>query len=164
LRDIEIKDRTHQRIRTRGSVMVERSGHLASPGIMCGDLIVSGQISGSVQASGTVIFRTDGKVLGEIHCKRFVVEKRSRLQFLGRIYCTEADVRGTITGDVCCRDQLWLHKGASIVGAVLAGQIKMDVGGQITGPMCVLSRANMASIKANPAFRELAATFSFDDL
>ncbi len=163
LRDFEIRDRTHQNIRTRGAVIVHRKAVLATPGIYCGDLTVNGQVSGTIHSSGTVHFRTEGRVLGEIHCRHFILDRRSEIQFLGHIHADTAEIHGRMTGDICTRHELAVSAGASITGAVLAGTMKMDPGGRIDGPMCILSRANLASIKANPQFKELAATFDFAD-
>ena len=159
LRDIDVRDRAHRKIRTRGTVTVHSGAVLASPGIQCGDLRVFGQISGSVRASGTVTFAASGKVLGEIHCRHFVVEKRSRIQFLQRVFCETADIRGSVAGDLCCRNQLTVRRGGSVDGVVLAGRMQLDEGGVINGPTGILSRANIAGIRANPSFAELVATF-----
>lgn len=96
LRNIEVRDRVHQKIRTRGTVTVHPGAVLASPGILCGDLRVFGQISGSVRSSGTVSFSASGKVLGEIRCRHFVVEKRAKVHFLQRVFSETAEIRGNM--------------------------------------------------------------------
>ena len=154
----------HEPVRTGGDVEVLPTGDIRTTRVQCSNLTVRGRFSGMLHASGTATFATDAPVFGEVHCVHLVVPRAFHVRFANRVYCDSAEIHGDVTADICCRGQLWITKGASVTGAVLAGRLKLDGGASLDGPMCVLSRANEATIRSNPDFRELAATFDFDTL
>ncbi len=169
LRDVVIKDRTTQKIRTRGNVVVEKKAALLGTSITCDNLSVFGQISGSIYASGEVIFKTSGKVLGEIRCKRLLVEKKSQLQFLQPIHAELAEIHGETTGHFHCSEKMHLGRHGSIVGSLRAKRVKMELGAQLTGRVEILPqpRPTVGQVASGneeiPAECEAAATLVPED-
>jgi cytoskeletal protein CcmA (bactofilin family) len=164
LRDVEIHERGHQRVRTRGKVIIGPKAVLSTPGIHCGDLHVYGQVLGSIHASGEVKFFSDGKVLGELRCQHLYIDRWTKVQFLQPIYAHQVDVHGELNADICCDGLLSLPKNAVINGNVLAAKMKAPDGVNINGEMCILSLSNLDYIKSNPSFSKLAQMFDLEKI
>jgi cytoskeletal protein CcmA (bactofilin family)/predicted RNA-binding Zn-ribbon protein involved in translation (DUF1610 family) len=140
LRDVVIKDRSAQRIRTRGDVFVEKKGALLGTSITCGNLIVEGQVAGSIQASGQVTFRASGKVLGEVRCQHLSVEKKCEVHFLQPIHCETAEIYGQVQGHICLSDRIFLNRKASWQGTLSAKTALMEAGAKLAGAVEILPR------------------------
>jgi cytoskeletal protein CcmA (bactofilin family)/predicted RNA-binding Zn-ribbon protein involved in translation (DUF1610 family) len=133
LRDVIIKDRTTQKIRTRGDVLVEKKGALLGTSITCGNLTVEGQVAGSVYASGQVSFRASGKVLGEVRCRHLSIEKKCEVHFLQPIHCETAEIYGHVVGRIHLTDRIFLNRKASWDGAVVTKSALMEPGARLQG-------------------------------
>lgn len=140
LRDVVIKDRTTQKIRTRGDVIVEKKGALLGTSITCGNLVVDGQVAGSIYASGIVTFRCSGKVLGEVRCGQLLVEKKCSVQFLQPVHAEKAEIHGMITGRFEIQEQLLLSRRGQISGSIQAKSMVMEAGSQLEATMEILPR------------------------
>ncbi len=138
LRDVVIKDRTTQKIRTRGDVLVEKKGALLGTSITCGNLTVEGQVAGSIYASGQVTFRASGKVLGEVRCQHLALEKKCEVHFLQPIHCETAEIYGQGLGRIHLTDRLFLNRKASWDGAVAAKSALMEPGAKLQGVIEIL--------------------------
>lgn len=138
LRDVIIKERTTQKIRTRGDVTVEKKGALLGTSITCGNLTVEGQIAGSIHASGTVIFRASGKILGEVRCQHLVIEKKCEVQFLQPIHAETGEISGSMSGSFHFNNRLFLTRRGSILGLVQAPSMLMEIGGQLDATLAIL--------------------------
>ncbi len=140
LRDVIIKDRSAQRIRTRGDVLVEKKGALLGTSITCGNLIVEGQVAGSIQASGAVTFRASGKVLGEVRCQHLAVEKKCEVHFLQPIHCETAEIYGQVQGHIHLTDRIFLNRKSSWQGTLTAKTALMEAGAKLVGAVEILPR------------------------
>ena len=140
LRDVVIKDRTTQKIRTRGDVTVEKKGALLGTSITCGNLVVEGQVAGSIYASGQVTFRSSGKVLGEVRCGHLLVEKKCSIQFLQPVHVVTAEIHGIISGRLEIQERLLLTRRGQIAGSLQVKRMQMDAGSQMEASMQVLPR------------------------
>ena len=100
LRDVDIRQRSTQRIRTRGNVTVHKKGALLGTAVHCGSLVIEGSVAGSIYAQETVEFRTHAKVLGEIRCRHLVVEKRCQVQCLQPVHVQSMSLQGRLTARV----------------------------------------------------------------
>ena len=140
LRDVIIKDRTTQKIRTRGDVIVEKKGAILGTSITCGNLVVDGQVAGSIYASGNVSFRCSGKVLGEVHCRQLWVEKKCSVQFLQPVHTEIAEIHGMITGRFEIQGRLLLSRRGQISGSIQAKSMVMEAGSQLEATMEILPR------------------------
>ena len=140
LRDVVIKDRTTQKIRTRGDVVVEKKGALLGTSITCGNLTVEGQVAGSIYASGTVTFRASGKVLGEVRCQHLLIEKKCEVQFLQPIHAETLEVYGEVAGRFSLSGRAFLNRRATISGSLQAQSILMEAGAKLNGGVHVLPK------------------------
>lgn len=140
LRNITIKERTTQRIRTRGDVVVEKKGALLGTSITCGNLTVHGTIAGSISASGEVTFHGSGKVLGEVRCSRLMVEKKVAVQFLQPVTCDSAEILGEVAGNFHVAALLVIGKRGGLTGSVEAKSLRLEAGGSLVGSVRVLPR------------------------
>ncbi len=137
LRNIGIKDRTNQRIRTRGDVTVEKKGALLGTSIHCGHLIVHGTVSGSIYASGDLVLKADQRIIGEIRCRRFILEKRSEVHCLQPVHAEEIEIHGRATGHFYATRSITLHRHAVLDGSVTAQSIRVEPGAVLNGQVLV---------------------------
>lgn len=137
LRDIEIKDRTNQRIRTRGDVLVEKKGALLGTSITCGHLTVHGTVSGSIYASGDLILKADQRIIGEVRCRRFVLEKRCEIHCLQPVHAEEVEIHGRATGHFLATKSIILHRHAVLDGSATAQSISVEPGAVLNGQVLV---------------------------
>ncbi len=137
LRDIQIKDRTNQRVRTRGNVIVEKKGALLGTSVHCGNLTVHGTLAGSIYASGDVVLKTDGKIFGEIRCRRFVLEKKCEVQCLQPVHAEIMEIHGRITGHFRATRLITLSRHASLTGSATAQTISVEPGAVLNGQVLV---------------------------
>lgn len=143
LRDVEIRERSTQRIRTRGNVTIHKKGALLGTAVHCGSLIIEGSVAGSIYAQETVEFRTDAKILGEIRCRRLVVGKRIQVQGLQPIHVESIDLQGTLTARVLAGDTVHLGKQSRLVGGVNAARMKMEPGAELDGVVRIGGRTGV---------------------
>ncbi len=137
LRDIEVKDPTNQRIRTRGNVTVQKKGALLGSSIHCGDLTVHGTVSGSIYASGEVHLKASGKIMGEIRCQRFVVDRKCEVRCLQPVHAEEVEIHGLVTGHFHASRRIGLAKHASLTGSVTSRALSVERGGVLNGQVHV---------------------------
>lgn len=137
LRNIGIKDRTNQRIRTRGDVVVEKKGALLGTSITCGHLTVHGTVSGSIYASGDLILKADQRIIGEVRCRRFVLEKRCEVHCLQPVHAEEMELHGHATGHFFATKSIILHRHAVLDGNVTAQSISVEPGAVLNGQVLV---------------------------
>ena len=149
LRDLEIKDRTNQRIRTRGNVTVQKKGALLGTSVHCGDLTVHGVVAGSIYAAGEVHLRTDGKIIGEIRCRHFLLDKKCEVQCLQPVYAEVVEIHGRVTGHFFASKSLILTRHAALTGSVTAKAILMEPGAVLNGQVQVHSpdRAPLSALE-----------------
>jgi cytoskeletal protein CcmA (bactofilin family) len=137
LRDIEIKERTNQRIRTRGDVVVTKKGALLGTSIHCGNLTIYGAVSGGIHASGDVILKSDGKILGEIRCRRFILERKCDVQCLQPVHAEVVEIHGRVSGHFHATRCITLSHHASLTGSATARTICVEPGAVLNGQVLV---------------------------
>ena len=94
-----------------------------------------GKISGSVDCSGNAAFKNSGKILGSMHCKHIVIDRKCELDFPQGIIAESADIYGTVRGNMLCSGTIHIHKTGSVLGDATARAILMKDGGVLTGQM-----------------------------
>lgn len=140
LRDMEIKDRTNQRIRTRGNVVVEKKGALLGTSLHCGSLTVHGIVSGSIYASGDVHLKADGKLIGEVRCRRFILDKKCEVQCLQPVHAETVEIHGRVSGHFHASRSITLGRHASLTGSATAQAISVEPGAVLNGRIQIISR------------------------
>jgi cytoskeletal protein CcmA (bactofilin family) len=143
LEDVEINMATNQAIKTRGDVLIRKRGHLSTDLIICRDIRCQGIVEANIQASGDAVFRTVGNIIGEIHCKRFIIEKGADVTFLNLIHAEETDIQAKITGTILCTGPLTIGKDGAVFGDVTARSINIEPGGELTGAMNIVRTQTM---------------------
>jgi cytoskeletal protein CcmA (bactofilin family) len=91
--------------------------------------------------------RIDGQITGNILCESKVVIGQTGL-VKGAISCCNADITGTLHGDVVVTESLILRKNAVVIGNITANMLQMEPGVQFNG-QCVMGpvSAEMAASK-----------------
>ncbi len=137
LRDIGIKARTNQRIRTRGDVTVEKKGALLGSSVHCGNITIHGIVAGSIYASGDVLLKTDGRIIGEIRCRRFVLDRKCEVQCLQTVHAEVVEIHGHVSGHFRATRLITLSRHASLTGSATARTISVEPGAVLNGQILV---------------------------
>jgi cytoskeletal protein CcmA (bactofilin family) len=138
MEEVEINMNSTQKVKTRGDVLIRKRGYLSTDQVLCRDLRCQGVLEGDVQATGAVFFRTTGTFLGEIRCRRFVVEKGSQIVFMKPIYAEEVCIQAKITATIFCTGQLVIATGGAVNGDVTARSVSIEPGGELNGAMNIV--------------------------
>lgn len=101
--------------------------------VQCFNLTIEGEFTGSVQCDGDFTIRRHGKVLGEVRCKRLIVEKRAEVDFANPVHADEVIIDGTVTGDIHCMGRLTLHKRATLRGDISIASLSIAEGASHEG-------------------------------
>jgi cytoskeletal protein CcmA (bactofilin family) len=133
LLDYEINEVWNRRIQTCGNVIIHKSGVVSGVTLRCHDLIVLGEITGSVECSGDLIIRSHGKIIGEVHCKNLRIEKGARVEFLHPVTATSAFIDGHVRGQITCTGPVTLEKRAHLQGLVRTSSLIVKAGATHTG-------------------------------
>ena len=135
LRDVEIRERTTQRIRTRGNVTIHRKGALLGTSVYCGNLLVEGTVACSIYAQGTVEFFHDAKILGEIRCNHLVVNRRLEVFAQQAVHLKTMDLQGSLKARVIASERVGISRHGELTGSLTAPALQLAVGGGLNGVM-----------------------------
>ncbi len=138
LEDVEINMNATQPVKTRGDVIIRKRGHLSASSLQCRDLRCFGNLEANVECSGDAIFKATGTVIGEIRCRRFIVEKGSDLVFKNPIRAEEVDIQARITGNVFSSGLVLIGANGSVNGDVTARSVSIEPGGELNGAMNIV--------------------------
>lgn len=133
----EIAVPSSHNIRTRGSVRVKRKGSLIGCDVACHDFEVDGQVSASVDCSGDAIFRHSARIMGSMHCRHLLVEKKCEVSFPQGVVAETIEVHGTILGNVVCGGTVRIHKTGTVQGNATAKAVELKDGGILAGKMLI---------------------------
>ncbi|HSC52102.1 MAG TPA: polymer-forming cytoskeletal protein [Phnomibacter sp.] len=83
--------------------------------------------------------RIDGQITGNIACdSRVVIGSNGVVK--GNITCAQADISGTLEGDIVVTESLMLRKDAVVLGNINARMLQMEPGVQFNG-QCIMGAA-----------------------
>ena len=150
LEDVEINMNATQPVKTRGDVIIRKRGHLSSSSLQCRDLRCFGTLEANVECGGDAIFRATGTVIGEIRCRRFIVEKGSDLAFKNPIRAEEVEIHARITGTIFSSGPVLIGSNGAVNGDVTARSVSIEPGGELNGAMNI--------VRAKPAVPPPAAS------
>ena len=131
--DHEIKETHQSPIQTRGNVHIHKKGLVRGAAIQCHDLIVEGDFTGDADCSGDLIIRRNGKISGKVRCRKLLVERRSKVEFLSNVEIDEGMIDGLVTGNLACQGLLALEKKAILTGNLKVGSLSMADGAKHNG-------------------------------
>jgi len=138
LEDVELNMPSSQSIKTRGDVLIRKRGHVCASHVYAKDLRCFGLIEANMHCSGEAIFKTSGKIIGELTCKKFTVEKGSEISFMNPIHADEMEIHGIITGNVYSRGPVIIGNGGAVNGDVTARSVSIEPGGELNGSMNIV--------------------------
>ena len=108
------------------------------------DLVIQGQIEGSILHTRSLTIGAQGRVLGDIRARRIVVE-------------------GSVDGNLYALESVNLRPGAAVRGDVFAAAIAVDNGARLTGRIDMDNAPTVPTIKVpasgspEPVTRDLSA-------
>lgn len=141
LRDYIIDQAWHKRIQTRGNVTVLKGASITGVNVQCHNLLVSGELSASVECSGKLTIRSHGKIVGNVHCDEFHVERGAKVEFHGEVKARTAYIDGEVKGNITCKEKIILEKKARLQGHARASGLVMREGAKHSGLMEVVQAA-----------------------
>lgn len=137
LKDFDIKDNWNRRIQTRGNVTIHKKAVVTGITIHCHHLTVQGKLSGGVDCSGDFTIRSHGKLMGKVHCKRLIIEKRAHVEFSNPVHCKDAIIDGNAIGNFTCSGKLQLKKKATLTGDIKVATMAVEEGARHSGRIAI---------------------------
>jgi len=141
LEDIELNLPSSQAIKTRGDVMIRKRGHLTAAYLYARDLRCYGLVEANIFCSGDATFKTTGTIIGEVKCKKFLVEKGSEITFMNPVHADDVEIHGVITGHVYSKGPVIIGNGGAVNGDVTARSVSIEPGGELNGSMNIVRTA-----------------------
>ncbi|MGB0328139.1 MAG: bactofilin family protein [Akkermansiaceae bacterium] len=131
--DRDIHETWTSPIQTRGNVHIHKKALVRAASIQCHDLIVEGTFTDNAECSGDLIIRRNGKIPGQVKCRRLLVEKRAKVEFLGPVEMDEGKIDGIVTGNLTCHGLLALEKKSVLTGNLKVGSLTIADGAKHNG-------------------------------
>lgn len=138
LDDIVIDASTSNPVRTRGDVIIRKTGNVQSAELRCRDLKLFGVLSAAIQCSGEFLVQATGTIIGEVHCRRLVIDKGCDIHFMNNIFAEEVEVRGRVLGHIQCSGSVSIAATGLVQGDVKARAVSLEPGGQLDGAMNIV--------------------------
>ena len=133
LLDYDITEHWNRRIQTRGDVVIQKTGSVSGVTLRCHHLTVLGELAGSVECSGDLTIRSNGKITGTMQCRHLRVEKGARVEFLNPVTAVTATIAGHVRGQISCTGEVVLEKQAHLHGLVRTSSLIVKPGAKHTG-------------------------------
>lgn len=107
-------------------------------------------LTGDIESDGDM--RIDGNIIGHVYCKaRVVLGETGIIQ--GDLHATNADIFGTVNGNVIAKDMLCLKSKSSINGNIQTGKLQIDPSSVFNGQCKMTSeQATQAAGNKKPAY------------
>ncbi len=138
LENFEINLNSTAPIRTRGDVLVRKNGNLSTKEIHCRNLVVQGIVSGNIDCTGEFLISTRAHHVGNVRCRRIVIDKGSDIHFLNTVVANDVEVRACVTGNIECHGPLLITATGRVHGDVSALSVSIQPGGQLDGAVNIL--------------------------
>jgi cytoskeletal protein CcmA (bactofilin family) len=126
-------------------VLIRKRGQLSASHLYARELRCFGIISANMFCAGDAIFRTSGTIVGELRCRRFVVEKGSEITFMNPIYAEEVEIQSPITGNVFSKGSVLIGAHGAVNGDVTAKAVSIEPGGELNGSMNIIRSSSVAA-------------------
>lgn len=151
MEDVDINVASTQAILTRGDVLIRKNGIVSTSQIKCRDLKIFGMVTAQIECSGDLLLRTSGTIIGEIRCRRLIVEKGSDIQFHNTIFADDVEIQARVVGNIQCSGRIFISALGWIHGDVTARSVTIEPGGQLDGAMNILRATPPVQPAAPPA-------------
>lgn len=137
LRDFDIRENWNRRIQTRGNVTIQKKATVTGITIRCHHLLVHGILKGGVDCSGDFTVSSHSRIMGQVRCKRLIIEKRAEVAFANAVHCVDAIIDGRVTGHLVCSGKLHLKKKAILNGNIEVANMIIDNGARHIGKISI---------------------------
>lgn len=137
LKDHVINSHWNRRIKTRGNVIIQKKGVVTDVTIHCHNILVQGTLKGGIDCSGDVTLNSPSKIMGQLHCKRLIIQKKADVAFANEVHCQEAIIDGHVTGNFICSGKLHLKKKAVLNGNIVVARMTIDKGARHHGNISI---------------------------
>ena len=139
LLDHEISTLHERSIKTCGNVVIRKNGIFNAASLACHHLTLLGSIHSPVVCSGDLIIRTHAKINYSVRCRNLMVEKGSRVEFLGTVHAETARIHGNVRGQLTCTGQVTLEKRSQFHGLVRTTSLVVQSGAHHFGTVEIIS-------------------------
>lgn len=137
LKDHVINSHWNRRIKTRGNVTIQKKGVVTDVTIHCHNILVQGTLKGGIDCSGDVTLNSPSKIMGQLRCKRLIIQRKADVAFANDVHCEEAIIDGHVTGNFICSGKLHLKKKAVLHGNIAVARMVIDKGAQHHGNISI---------------------------
>ena len=139
LKNYIINNHWNRRIETRGNVTIQKKGSVTDITVRCHDILVLGSLKGGIDCSGDITLNSHSKIMGNVSCRRLVIDKRAHVAFANEVKCEEAIIDGHVTGHFVCSGKLHLKKKAVLNGNIVVANMTIDKGARHNGQISIQS-------------------------
>jgi len=137
LKNYIINNHWNRRIETRGNVTIQKKGSVTDITVRCHDILVLGTLKGGIDCSGDITLNSHSKIMGNVSCRRLVIDKRADVAFANEVVCEEAIIDGHVTGHFVCTGKLHLKKKAVLNGNIVVANMTIDKGARHNGKISI---------------------------
>jgi cytoskeletal protein CcmA (bactofilin family) len=139
IKDFDIAHEWRRRIQTRGDVTIQKGASIIGVDVQCHNLTVLGTLSTSVECSGILRIRSNGKVIGNLKCSELRVERGVEVEFQGEVHADSAYIDGDVRAQITCTGTITLDKKAHLQGPARAGAMVVKAGARHTGLLEIIA-------------------------
>ncbi len=133
LQDFNITGLFSRSIRTRGRLVIAARGDLNCGRAICGSAVIEGRIRGSLNCEGKAVFKSKGKLSGDVDANHLVVERAADVEFSRPVRAGRVEIMGKVTGKIICGTEVYIYKRGTLLGSVYARSLVVDHGGTFIG-------------------------------
>lgn len=151
LLDHEINTLWDRSIKTCGNVIIRKNGNFNAASIECHHLSVLGSIHCPIRCTGDLLIRTHAKFNHPIHCRRLLVEKGSRVEFLSSVTAESAHINGNVRGQLTCSGSVSLEKRAQFHGLVRTSSLVVKSGANHFGTVEIINHDSTPTSETTPS-------------
>lgn len=134
LRDFRISGPFGRTVQTQGRVTILPKGDVTTR-ILCGHGRIEGKMRGMMVSSGVLEVCLSGRISGELEAEKFVVERKSEVEFGRPVKAKEFEIDGRMSGVLICDGKVTILKHGVVTGTVRARSIVVEKGGIFSGEL-----------------------------
>ncbi len=120
-------------VRTLGNVTVASGAVLSQLSIVCHNLSVKGQGSGSFRCTGCLSFSASVEVDGSVAADQLCIERGCRVSLAQIAIVNSARIRGQLRGKINAQGGITIARGGVLIGDCEAASLCIEPGGRHEG-------------------------------
>lgn len=134
MNDVDIKPGSRRlTVRTVGKVTVLPDTVLSHLSVVCSDMRILGQVSGSFRCFGTLTFANSMRVEGKVKASHLIVEKGAEVVLAEEAEVKTAYIGGRLSGVLRAQKLVTVPRGGALIGTCLSPKIEVEPGGRYSG-------------------------------